>query len=50
MVDDLSTKDHLKSKLDTYLQQFQGKVRLIRTKEREGLIGARSIGAKESRN
>lgn len=39
----------LKDKLDSYIEQFNGKVRLIRNKEREGLIRTRSRGAKEAR-
>ncbi|KAI1715360.1 glycosyl transferase family 2 domain-containing protein [Ditylenchus destructor] len=45
LVDDFSNKDHLKEKLDEYIKQFNGKVRLIRNKEREGLIRTRTIGA-----
>lgn len=39
---------HLKEKLDEYLKQFGGKVKLIRNTEREGLIQTRSIGARHS--
>lgn len=48
LVDDFSDKENLKDKLDNYLQRFNGKVRLIRNVEREGLIRTRSRGAKEA--
>ncbi|XP_033474212.2 polypeptide N-acetylgalactosaminyltransferase 5 [Epinephelus lanceolatus] len=44
LVDDFSTKDYLKEQLDTYMSQFP-KVRIIRLKERQGLIRARLAGA-----
>ncbi|KAG7330902.1 hypothetical protein KOW79_004871 [Hemibagrus wyckioides] len=44
LVDDYSTKDYLKDKLDAYMSQFP-KVRIIRLKERHGLIRARLAGA-----
>lgn len=44
LVDDFSTKDSLKKQLDTYMAQFP-KVRIIRLKERQGLIRARLAGA-----
>lgn len=34
--------------MDDYIAKFNGKVRLIRNKEREGLIRTRSRGAKEA--
>lgn len=40
--------EHLKSRLEDYIQQFGGKVRLLRNPEREGLIRTRSRGAKEA--
>ncbi|XP_051260042.1 polypeptide N-acetylgalactosaminyltransferase 5 [Dicentrarchus labrax] len=44
LVDDFSTKDNLKEPLDEYMAQFP-KVRIIRLKERQGLIRARLAGA-----
>lgn len=41
--------EHLKGKLEQYIMRFGGKVRLIRNKEREGLIRTRSYGAKEAK-
>ncbi|KAM7407544.1 hypothetical protein PAMA_003321 [Pampus argenteus] len=44
LVDDFSSKDYLKKQLDVYMSQFP-KVRIIRLKERQGLIRARLAGA-----
>ncbi|KAM6986710.1 polypeptide N-acetylgalactosaminyltransferase 5 [Aplochiton taeniatus] len=44
LVDDFSTRDYLKEKLDVYMAQFS-KVRIVRLKERQGLIRARLAGA-----
>uniref|UniRef100_A0A3B3XX18 Polypeptide N-acetylgalactosaminyltransferase n=1 Tax=Poecilia mexicana TaxID=48701 RepID=A0A3B3XX18_9TELE len=44
LVDDASTKDYLKKQLDEYMSQFP-KVRIIRLRERQGLIRARLAGA-----
>ncbi|XP_050975558.1 polypeptide N-acetylgalactosaminyltransferase 5 [Labeo rohita] len=44
LVDDCSTKDYLREQLDVYMSQFP-KVRIIRLKERQGLIRARMAGA-----
>ncbi|KAG7227510.1 hypothetical protein INR49_005325 [Caranx melampygus] len=44
LVDDFSTKEHLKAPLDEYMAKFP-KVRIIRLKERQGLIRARLAGA-----
>ncbi|XP_068559778.1 polypeptide N-acetylgalactosaminyltransferase 5 [Cebidichthys violaceus] len=44
LVDDFSTKDNLKEQLDKYMSKFP-KVRIVRLKERQGLIRARLAGA-----
>ena len=40
---------HLKRKLEDFIERYDGKVRLIRNKEREGLIRTRTRGAEEAR-
>uniref|UniRef100_A0A672IHW7 Polypeptide N-acetylgalactosaminyltransferase n=1 Tax=Salarias fasciatus TaxID=181472 RepID=A0A672IHW7_SALFA len=47
MIDDFSNKEHLKERLETYVQQWNGLVKVFRNDKREGLIQARSIGAKK---
>ncbi|KAG5327074.1 GALT7 acetylgalactosaminyltransferase, partial [Pseudoatta argentina] len=49
LVDDFSDKENLKSDLDSYIEQWGGKVRLLRNHERQGLIRTRSRGAREAR-
>ncbi|XP_075458266.1 polypeptide N-acetylgalactosaminyltransferase 10 [Ascaphus truei] len=44
LVDDFSDKDHLKKRLQDYMVNFP-KVRIVRTKKREGLIRTRMLGA-----
>ncbi|XP_068877852.1 polypeptide N-acetylgalactosaminyltransferase 5 [Aphelocoma coerulescens] len=44
LVDDFSTKEYLKEQLDTYMSRFP-KVKILRLKERHGLIRARLTGA-----
>ncbi|KAG8579589.1 hypothetical protein GDO81_010957 [Engystomops pustulosus] len=44
LVDDFSDKDHLKKRLEKYMVNFP-KVRIVRTKKREGLIRTRMLGA-----
>ncbi|XP_056391098.1 polypeptide N-acetylgalactosaminyltransferase 3 isoform X1 [Hyla sarda] len=44
MVDDASTDEYLKDKLDEYVKPFQI-VKVLRQKERKGLISARLLGA-----
>ncbi|XP_046575638.1 probable N-acetylgalactosaminyltransferase 7 [Haliotis rubra] len=48
LVDDGSTKDHLKKPLESYIRRFKGLVKLYRNEERLGLIGARMRGAREA--
>ncbi|KAM6177803.1 polypeptide N-acetylgalactosaminyltransferase 5 [Rhynchocyon petersi] len=47
LVDDFSTKDYLKENLDKYMSHFP-KVRILRLKERHGLIRARLAGAQNA--
>ncbi|XP_057304292.1 polypeptide N-acetylgalactosaminyltransferase 10-like [Hydractinia symbiolongicarpus] len=47
LCDDFSSKEHLKGRLETYIKIYP-KVKLVRTKEREGLIRARVYGADHS--
>ncbi|KAM6307392.1 polypeptide N-acetylgalactosaminyltransferase 5 [Aegotheles albertisi] len=44
LVDDFSTKEYLKEKLDEYMSRFP-KVKILRLRERHGLIRARLAGA-----
>eukprot|EP00062_Callorhinchus_milii_P015903 gi/632966628/ref/XP_007899524.1/ PREDICTED: polypeptide N-acetylgalactosaminyltransferase 10 [Callorhinchus milii] len=44
LVDDFSDKEHLKKQLEEYMARFP-KVRILRTKKREGLIRTRLLGA-----
>uniref|UniRef100_A0A673MW11 Polypeptide N-acetylgalactosaminyltransferase n=1 Tax=Sinocyclocheilus rhinocerous TaxID=307959 RepID=A0A673MW11_9TELE len=48
MIDDFSNKVHLKERLEEYIKQWNGLVKLFRNEKREGLIQARSIGAHEA--
>lgn len=48
LVDDFSDKEDLGEKLEDYIEKFNGKVRLIRNTERQGLIRTRSRGATEA--
>uniref|UniRef100_A0A667ZWG9 Polypeptide N-acetylgalactosaminyltransferase n=1 Tax=Myripristis murdjan TaxID=586833 RepID=A0A667ZWG9_9TELE len=48
MIDDFSNKVHLKERLEDYIKQWNGLVKLFRNDKREGLIQARSIGAKKA--
>lgn len=47
LVDDKSELEHLHERLDEEIKKpyYEGKVKLVRNKEREGLIRARNIGA-----
>ncbi|XP_071524231.1 N-acetylgalactosaminyltransferase 7 isoform X4 [Panulirus ornatus] len=49
LVDDFSDKASLKEPLEDYITRWNGKVRLIRNKERAGLIRTRITGAEEAR-
>ncbi|XP_031560548.1 polypeptide N-acetylgalactosaminyltransferase 13-like isoform X2 [Actinia tenebrosa] len=49
LIDDYSTHDYLKSKLQAYVSSRLRKVRIIRTNKREGLIRARLIGARAAK-
>ncbi|KAM4050813.1 polypeptide N-acetylgalactosaminyltransferase-like 6 [Anomaloglossus baeobatrachus] len=44
LVDDFSDREHLKEKLEDYMSYYP-KVRIVRTKKREGLIRTRLLGA-----
>ena len=50
LVDDASQRSHLKQKLEDYIREkstvWENKVRVIRLKQRDGLIGARLAGAR----
>ncbi|KAG0718492.1 N-acetylgalactosaminyltransferase 7 [Chionoecetes opilio] len=49
LVDDYSDKAPLKEPLDDYITRWGDKVRLVRNKERAGLIRTRVVGAEEAR-
>ncbi|XP_068134898.1 N-acetylgalactosaminyltransferase 7 isoform X3 [Hyperolius riggenbachi] len=49
MIDDYSNKEHLKGRLDDYVKQWNGLVKVFRNERREGLIQARSIGAQKAK-
>ncbi|XP_029431358.1 N-acetylgalactosaminyltransferase 7 isoform X2 [Rhinatrema bivittatum] len=49
MIDDFSNKEHLKGRLDEYIKQWNGLVKVFRNDRREGLIQARSIGAQKAK-
>ncbi|XP_072552930.1 polypeptide N-acetylgalactosaminyltransferase 6-like [Salminus brasiliensis] len=48
LVDDASTQDHLKSPLELHVQTLKI-VRVLRQKERKGLVPARLLGAREAK-
>jgi polypeptide N-acetylgalactosaminyltransferase len=48
MVDDFSNKEFLKDNLDRYVKRFNGKVKVVRTEKRVGLVRARVIGAEHA--
>lgn len=43
LVDDASNKQFLKAKLDQYVSKYLPKVKIVRLKERSGLIVARLV-------
>nr|XP_033783640.1 polypeptide N-acetylgalactosaminyltransferase 10 isoform X2 [Geotrypetes seraphini] len=47
LVDDFSEREHLKKRLEDYMVHFP-KVKIVRTKKREGLIRTRVLGATEA--
>ncbi|XP_066574222.1 N-acetylgalactosaminyltransferase 7 isoform X3 [Amia ocellicauda] len=49
LIDDFSNKAHLKERLEEYIKQWNGLVKLFRNERREGLIQARSIGANKAK-
>ncbi|XP_044537609.1 N-acetylgalactosaminyltransferase 7 [Gracilinanus agilis] len=49
LIDDFSNKAHLKERLDEYIKQWNGLVKVFRNERREGLIQARSIGAHKAK-
>nr|XP_009675005.1 PREDICTED: N-acetylgalactosaminyltransferase 7 [Struthio camelus australis] len=49
LIDDFSNKAHLKERLDEYIKQWNGLVKVFRNERREGLIQARSIGAQKAK-
>lgn len=49
LVDDVSTADELKKPLADYIERLPVSIKLIHTANREGLIRARVIGAKQAR-
>ncbi|OXB84152.1 UNVERIFIED_CONTAM: hypothetical protein H355_012270 [Colinus virginianus] len=49
LIDDFSNKVHLKERLDDYIKQWNGLVKVFRNERREGLIQARSIGAQKAK-
>ncbi|XP_035242796.1 polypeptide N-acetylgalactosaminyltransferase 6-like [Anguilla anguilla] len=48
LVDDASTADHLKGRLEEHVRTLE-RVRVLRQRERKGLIQARLLGAREAR-
>ncbi|XP_061419920.1 N-acetylgalactosaminyltransferase 7 isoform X1 [Lethenteron reissneri] len=48
LIDDHSTKAHLLDHLDEYIKMWNGLVKVYRNERREGLIQARSTGAKKA--
>lgn len=49
LIDDASNKEELAAPLEKYLKSLPIKIRLIRQKQRSGLIKARLLGASEAK-
>lgn len=48
LVDDFSDKEHMKERLEENLPRISSKIQLVRTEKREGIVGARMIGAEKA--
>ena len=48
LIDDASSRSFLKDQLDDYVKQLSVPTRVLRLKDREGLVSARLMGAKEA--
>ncbi|CRK91403.1 CLUMA_CG005076, isoform A [Clunio marinus] len=48
LIDDASTRNFLKQQLDDYVKKLSVPTKVLRLKQREGLVAARLLGAKEA--